>query len=314
MNHGAFERNSLFNNTLAVRLFLRLCEQQSLSKVAEATGLDTSTISRSLQQLEDELRVRLFHRTTRRVAITPAGMKLRPQFAAMIESFDKAVFDMRAACCGETEDTIYLAGPPCFNEHLLNRWAMEFAKEHPGVRFHLRLTDLAVEPEKEGIDIAFIPGAAVGLRDNTVQLGKLTSCIAASPAYLAKYGTPQHPEDLKKHLLLGYKGRMGSSQFRLIQDGEIHTYQFRETLQASSTTALARAVIEGFGILTYACHFMFHEEIANGRLVELLTGWRQPDTIVQAVVNPESMYRPAVCEFLKFIQQKWPQTPGLYCS
>ena len=173
---------------------------------------------------------------------------------------------------------------------------------------------MALDPEKEGFDIALISGAAVGLRDNTIQLGTLTSCITASPVYLDKYGVPETPEDLKKHVLLGYKGRMGSSLFRLIHNGKVHTYRLRETLQASSTTALARAVLEGFGILTYCCHFMFHEQIAKGLLVELLNDWKQPDTIVQAVCNPSSLHRPAVMEFLQFIQKKWPVTPGLSAS
>lgn len=310
--HGAFKRNSLFNSTLAIRLFLRLCEQQSFSKVAKSAGLDVSTVSRTLQLLEEALQVKLFHSTTRQVVITPMGLKLKPQFAEMIKKFDKSVYELQASCSGDADDVIYLAGPACFNENLLNRWAMQFAASHPGIRFHLRLTDLALDPEKEGFDIALLSGSAVGLRDNTIQLGCLTSCIAASPLYLEKHGEPTHPDQLQKHVLLGYKGRMGSSLFRLIHDGRIHSYRFQETLQASSTTALARAVLDGFGILTYACHFMFHEAIEKGELVEILTDWKQPETIVQAVINPSSMHRPAVKEFLEFIQKKWPVTPGLF--
>ena len=209
------------------------------------------------------------------------------------------------------EDLVRLSAPPCFIEYVLNGWALEYAAEHPGVCFDFRLTDHGVDPVNAGIDIAVHSGAAVALDSNRVCLGALSSVMVAAPAYLERYGVPKRPEDLLSgHVLLCYSGPMAAKSTWLYHGGQLHKFHFSPVLRTSSTVGLVRVVLSGAGLLLYGPHFMIGEGLQNGSLVEILSDWKQPDTIVHAVVSPESRQRPAVAGFLEYMQNRWASHPG----
>lgn len=302
------------NNLSAWRLFLRICDQKSLSRVAQSTGLDVSTISRRINQLESAIGTSLIHRTTRSLVITPAGQKIRGEIEAIIQRLD-AVVEQAAEPNNALTDVIHLSAPPCLIEYVISRWALEFAELHRGLRFDLKLSDKRIDPISSGIDVAIHSGAAVTFDSNAVRLGALTSVMAASPTYLKTHGTPKAPEDLLQgHVLLAYAGMMSARATWLQHEGVLRKYRFSPVLQASSTIGLTQAACAGAGILLYGPVFMIGEALDSGKLVEILPEWKQPDTIVHAVVSPESRTRPAVAGFIDFVREKWTSQRGFLAS
>lgn len=301
---------SVFNNLSAWRLFLRVCELRSLSGVAKSTGLDVSTISRRINRLEADIGKELIHRTTRSIVVTPAGEKMRLKVLKVLRDFDGAVEEVINPRSVQ-KDLIRLSAPPCFIEYVINGWALEFAAAQPGVRFDLQLTDQRIDPTNAGIDIAIHSGAAVALDRNMIRLGALSSVMAAAPGYLERYGTPRHPHELEgNHVLLGYSGSMASRATWLYHDGELQRFAFEPTLCTSSTVGLIRVALAGSGILLYGPHFMIGDALERGDLVEILEDWKQPDTIVHAVIATESRQRRAVSGFLEFMKSRWCSQPG----
>lgn len=307
---SGFRHASILNQLDAWIVFLLLCEKHSFSRVAQTIGRDASYVSRLVASLEKELGFELVRRTTRRVVITPEGERAQREMAKVLALHQEAVGRIKNTDECDWTDRIVVCAPPSFCQSVLNRWCMQFSQAHPHVHFDLRLTDEAVEPTNEGVDIAIHSGPAVSLSDDAVRLGALTSIMAASPLYLKKFGTPQTPDDLHRHVTMGFNGRMSGRYFKLFHEGELRSYIFDTTLSVSSTTALINAAVEGFGIVLYACHFMFGNALEEGRLVEVLPEWRQPLTMVHAMVSPASRRRPAVTAYVDFIRQACPSIPG----
>lgn len=302
--------SSTVNDLESWRLFLRICEQGSFSKVAESTGMDVSTISRRINRLERALGIQLFSRTTRTLSVTPEGNAIREKMLRVIEGFDDATLGFRQ----NRTELITLSGPACLNEFLLNRWALQFLTEHPGTQFSLSLTDQPVDPALSGVDVAFHTGIAVVMGENIIRLGEFSSRMCASPAYLREHPAPQTPDDLTSHVLLAYRGKMSSPRTWLIKDGILESFSYKESLQATSTTALVQLALDGSGILLFGCDFMLHNWFQEGRLVEVLSDWKQPHTMVHAVLSERSRSRPIVQKFVQFIKRKWKETPGLFTS
>lgn len=294
------------------RLFIKLCRQQSLSAVANATGLDSSTISRRISSLEERLGRTLFYRSSQKTSPTAEAMRYLEKIQQILHQYD-SVLTGKISDAEKIEDTVSVCASPCFHQFVISRWALLFNKIHPGVRIKLTMTQDALHPTSSGLDIAIHSGPYVRMLDDVpwIELGQLTSCIAASPQYLEERGMPNEPDDLRKHVLLHYSGRMSGGAYRLVSpDGQINSYDFVPALESSSTTGLIRPAVAGLGILLYACDFMLHREFQNGELIEILPQWKQPLTHVSAVLNPDSLKRFAVREFLAFMLEHWTEVPG----
>lgn len=314
MTDPHFLPSSAFNNLSAWRLFLRVCDLRSLSGAAKSTGLDVSTISRRLDQLEADIGTKLVHRTTRSIVVTPVGEKVRRRIVKVLSELDDTVTEIVNPGIAQ-EDVVSLSAPPCFIEYVLNGWALEYAAEHPGVCFDFHLNDQRVDPLNAGIDIAVHSGAAVALDRNMVRLGALSSVMVAAPAYLERYGTPTYPQDLfNGHILLGYSGSMASKSTWLCKDGKLQKFCYAPALRTSSTVGLIRVALAGKGVLLYGPHFMIGDALRSGALVEILSDWKQPDTIVHAVISPASRHRPAVAGFLEFMKNRWASHPGFFAD
>ncbi len=295
------------------RLFVRVCEQGSLAAVGAAVGLDASTVSRRLSRLEERLKTRLLYRSSHRVQPTTEGLKFRDRMLRILDDYDHLLMDNAQSRDPNLEDTIVISASPCFHEFVVGQWAMRFQRQFPGIRFRLVLTEEALDPVARGIDIALHSGPFVRTIDSVpvFVLGQLTSAIMASPAYLREHGRPETPSDLQHHVLLQYTGKMSGRNYRLTgPDGKLRTYRFRTNMEATSTVGLIRSMLEGFGILLYASHFMLQDEIRSGRAVEILTDWKQPLTHVAAAVSPAGASRRAVLLFLQYMLDRWPDQPG----
>src|SRR5690606_4946163 len=173
----------------------------SFTKAAERLGIPKSTVSRRIASLEDDLGIRLLHRSTRKVTPTEAGRALYARASraiAELEDAIRAVEDLGDVPRGELRVT----APVDFGVAVLAELSKEFLETYPEVSLTLELTNRMVDLVGEGFDAALRFGT---LADSSLVARKLTSSklgFYASPEYLERAGTPTTLDDLERHELM----------------------------------------------------------------------------------------------------------------
>ena len=198
-----------------IEYFVRVVEHGSFSAAAKRLDMPKSSVSRGVAALERSLGVRLLQRTTRRLGLTEAGQQFYTSTARVLADLDEAstmARDLQAEPCGR----IRITASPDVGTHLLAPVVTRFCAHYPGVALDVVLTTRTIDLVQEGFDLALRFGP---LADTTLiarPLGELRSGLFASPAYLAKHGSPSTPADLQGHPLLAFSGSPMRTQWNLI--------------------------------------------------------------------------------------------------
>ena len=270
-------------------IFAAVVEHRSFSAAAEAIGLSKATVSKAISRLEAHLGQSLFHRTSRRLALTEAGKPLAEHAARIVaeaRAAEEAASDAAAAPAGR----IRLAAPMSFGINSVAPLLARFLTDHPQIEIDLSLSDAKVDIVAEGFDIAL---RIADLPDSSLRARRLCSIaahIVAAPAYLAAHGTPMHPAQLGEHRLLGYANLPGPWRFRGPDGAEV-SVKPHGPLVANSGEALVPALLAGLGIARLP-GFIVGPHLSSGGLVEILPEWNG-GPIGLHLLTPPSPLRPA---------------------
>ena len=275
-------------------IFAAVAEAKSFSAAAEQLGLGKATVSKAVARLEAQLGQSLFHRTSRRIALTEAARPLAERAAAMLaeaRAAEEAALDGAACPAGR----VRVAAPMSFGVTRVAPILADFLRDHPHVEVELDLSDARVDIVGGGYDLALriadLPDSSLRSR----RLCAVESRLVASPAYLAAAGRPTHPDELEAHSVLGYTNVTGAWRFQG-PDGEQATVRVAGPLSANSGEALLPALVAGLGIARLPL-FILGDLIETGRVETLLPGWRSPP-IALHLLTPPSPLRPARVEAL----------------
>jgi DNA-binding transcriptional LysR family regulator len=265
--------------------FTETAKHGSFAAAARETGSAPSTLAKAVARLEQALGVKLFHRTTRQVSLTPDGERLFgrcQRLLAEIEELHADASGVREAASG----TLRIDVPIVIGRRLLLPLLARMTQRHPALALDLRLQDGYVDLVKEGIDVAVRVGA---LRDSSLvarRFGTQGMVLVASPAYLEARGTPKRLDQLAGHDAL---------LFRMPSTGRDRPWQFRQRGQAvelhptsrvriNDGEALVEAARLGLGLAQLPDSFV-EQELARGELVEVLPGAR-PERAPVSIVYP----------------------------
>lgn len=275
-------------------IFAAVVEHRSFSAAADAIGLSKATVSKAITRLEAQLNQSLFHRTSRRLALTEAGKPLAEHAARILaeaRAAEEAARDAASAPAGR----IRLAAPMSFGVANIAPVIADFLAAHPGIEIELSLSDARVDIVAEGYDIALriadLPDSSLRAR----RLCGISTHVVASPGYLAEHGTPTHPNELGEHRLLGYANITGPWRFRRADGAEV-SVRPQGPLTANSGDALVPALLAGLGIARLP-GFIIGPYLASGRAVAILEDWTPPP-IGLHLLTPPSPLRPARVEAL----------------
>ncbi|WP_294234724.1 LysR family transcriptional regulator [uncultured Sphingomonas sp.] len=275
-------------------IFAAVVEHRSFSAAADAIGLSKATVSKAITRLEAQLNQSLFHRTSRRLALTEAGKPLAEHAARILaeaRAAEEAARDAASAPAGR----IRLAAPMSFGVTNIAPIIADFLVAHPGIEIELNLSDARVDIVAEGYDIALriadLPDSSLRAR----RLCGISTHVVASPGYLAKHGMPTHPNELGEHRLLGYANSTGPWRFRRADGAEV-SVRAQGPLTANSGDALVPAVLTGLGIARLP-GFIIGPYLSSGKAVEILEAWTPPP-IGLHLLTPPSPLRPARVEAL----------------
>ncbi|WP_394823068.1 LysR family transcriptional regulator [Pendulispora albinea] len=284
----------------AVTIFLRIAEAQTFRGAAKALGIPASTVSAKLAQLENDLGVRLFERTTRVVRLTDAGRRYRelatPAVEALVEA-KRALSDLHLAPSG----LLRVTAPMELGQFVFGPVLTTYLGRYPDVRVHVDLTSRHVNLVEEGFDIALRAG---GLRDSSLIARALgaphTFAICASRAYLARHGTPKHPRDLARHACLLMHDHQVPAEWEFAEGRRRIAVHVRGTVSVNSFSLLRELAIAGLGIARLP-RFVADPAIADGSLRVLLRGY----SLAQAfhALYPSSRHlSPRVRTFLEVLE------------
>ena len=179
----------------AMQAFVQIADQGSLTRAAEALGTSLPAVVRALAALEAHLGVRLFHRTTRRLSLTEDGRRYLPSAREVLLAADAADQALKAEA-REPAGLLTITAPVLFGHMYVAPAIVRFMQRHAQVRCSVRLHDRQVNLLEEGIDVGIRISPLADSSLVAQQLGSIRRVVAASPAFLARHGTPRHPRDL----------------------------------------------------------------------------------------------------------------------
>ncbi|MBB5608126.1 MULTISPECIES: LysR family transcriptional regulator [unclassified Janthinobacterium] len=190
------------DNLAGFTAFVQAAETRSFVAAGRVLGISASAIGKSIARLEERLGVRLFHRNTRSITLTSEGsvfLERCRRILGEIEAAELELSNSKNAPQGRLKVSLPLVGS------LLNPVLAAFVRAYPQVELDLDFTDRRVDVIEEGYDAVVRAGESADSRLMSRQLGLFQLQIVASPAYLARHGTPAAPEDLARHTCLLYK-------------------------------------------------------------------------------------------------------------
>ena len=277
-------------------IFAKIVETRSFAGAAAELALSKATISKAVGRLEARLGVRLFNRTSRRLAVTDAGRRLAERAAHILAEGEAAESDALAQSAAP-RGLVRLAAPMSFGLRRLAPILPDFLAEFPEISIDLHLSDATIDLIGEGFDaalrIATLPDSSLIAR----RLCGIARHLVGAPAYLDRHGRPSHPLHLAAHACLCYAYLPTPELWRFVnQAGEEAAVRPAGQLRANNGDALMPALLAGLGLAVQP-DFIVDEAIADGRLELIMPDWTLPLGGLYLVMPPGGP-RPARIEVL----------------
>jgi DNA-binding transcriptional LysR family regulator len=290
--------------TSHLRVFVDVAQRRSFAAVARDSNVDPSSVSRIIAALESQLGVRLFQRTTRKLALTEAGESFLARVGPLVEELDHAQDEARSLR-SEPSGTLRLTASVAFGQLCLVPILPAFRRALPRLRLELLLTDTNLDLIADRIDLAI--RLAPSYRGDVIgsKLFATRYRVVASPDYLARHGAPKIPRALSAHSCLLFPLRDFRERWLFRRGDETEEVPVRGSLLLSTALALRSAALDGLGPVLLA-NWHLDADLAAGRLIDLFPEYEVTATTFDTaawLLYPSRSYLPhkvaATVEFLK---------------
>lgn len=286
--------------------FARIVECGGISAAAAQLGVDKAAVSRQLRDLEEQLGVRLMHRSTRQLKLTEIG-------AAVHERAERVLFEVEHA---HAEAEVYRATPSgvltisasvAFGKLHVVPLVARFLQRYPEIEVQLCLLDRQVDPVDEGVDVLLRLCDEPPANMVAHLICPMSYALVCSPALAKRLGKVRDPAQLSMHpcLFYGFKARQATWRFR--RDGLDESVQVRTRFSINSSEAVRELALLGSGIALLPA-FAIDEDLRTNALVRVL-----PDHVVQgnlgsslyAIHLPGRFAPPKARAFVEFVKATW---------
>lgn len=259
-----------------LRIFLQVATTGSFTKAAEQLALPRASVSVAVQRLEERLGARLLHRTTRRVTLTSDGEALLERGRALVADVQALEQQFRPSAEG-VSGRLRVDMPSRIARRLVVPALPAFLAQHPRLEVALSSRDRVVDLVQEGLDCALRVGALTPSTLVARPLGQFKMVHCASPGYLARYGTPQHPGELAAHIVVQYAP---SSAQRAApwqwQEGEtVRSLSMHGPVTVDNVEAYIACGLAGLGLIQIPAYDA-RAHLDAGELLEVLPTWPGP--------------------------------------
>jgi len=265
----------------ALQAFARVVEAGSFTKAAQTLHLSKTTVTQLVQQLEARLRIKLLHRTTRRVSVTPEGAAYYERVVrvlADLEDADAGLASVSAAPRGRLRVDV----PSPFARMILMPALPEFHTRYPEIQIDMGVSDRIVDVVGDNVDCVVRGGEVTVPSLIARRVGELQLGVYATPGYLQRAGTPTHPGELEgatHHRIVGFlrsgTGRVATMPMRRIRGAaeEFVEVRGRYVVSADDGNAYLAAGLAGMGLL-WLPSYMAKPHVAGGELLPVLNDWQ----------------------------------------
>jgi DNA-binding transcriptional LysR family regulator len=288
-------------------IFARVVGAGSLSAAARELGLSPALVSRRLAALESRLGARLINRTTRSLHLTDDGATYYEACARVLADIEEADATVSAGRV-EPRGTLRVALPASFGHQHIAPLIPRFAERYPQIQLALSLSDRTINLIEEGFDLAV---RIAHLEDSSLTARKLAPnrrVVCASPAYLARHGTPRTPDELARHNCLtttdfamnwDYKG----------PDGKPGSVRVTGRYSCDNWEVLREWALAGLGIALKST-WDVHRLLVDGSLVEVCPGYTFHSDVAIYAVYPSRRFLPAKTRvFIDFLAESFGPDP-----
>ncbi|NIF21575.1 LysR family transcriptional regulator [Candidatus Pantoea multigeneris] len=253
----------------ALMIFTDVYETQNFSIVARREGISASQVSRIIHQIEDALGQQLFYRNTRAVIPTESGHLFVRYARAMTGSLEEARRELNERTL-EPSGMIRINAPVFFGQRHVAPALPGLIERYPRLSLELTLTDDYIDPHRDPADVMFRIGVLTDSSFHARAFGQQFYHLAASPAYLHRYGILESPEDLTRHKCLVYRGSSGPNRWLLRRPGEewVH-FHVSPLMSSNNAETLLIAALGGMGIVLFP-DWLIGERLKSGELIALL--------------------------------------------
>lgn len=271
-----------------LKAVIAVVQTGSFTAAGERLGLSKALVSKYVAQVETQLGVKLFNRSTRRIALTEAGHIYYKDAMPLVENLHQLT-DKVTGAQEDPSGLLRVVSSLTFGDTCLAKHLPTFFAQHPNLQVELQLSDRKVDLLEEGIDIVIRVGT---IDDSNLVSRKINHCplvLCASPNYLAKNGTPKYPDDIKQHTcIVDSNFKIGKQWPFMDERGAQGILNITSNVSVNSSRSICEFVLAGVGIALIP-KFLVEESINKGLLNVVL-----PDYQMQAftlyVIYPHRKY------------------------
>lgn len=285
-------------------MFVRVVEGGSFTAAATASGFSPTMVAKHIRTIEQRLDARLLHRTTRRQHLTEVGRlyyERCKQALAEVELAEGSAAELRASPRG----LVRMVAPVSFGSRSVVPALADYQERYPDVNVELTLDNRRPDLINGGYELGIHIGNIDAVELVARPLRPYRRILAAAPAYLARHGMPEHPDQLPAHSCLGLSYWSRHDRWHLLgPGGEIREVLVKGRFTSNQGDALRIAALHGAGIVLQP-EALLADDIAAGRLVQILPDWAYKTTPMYLIYAQDSRPTAKLRSVIDFLLERF---------
>ncbi len=294
------------DSVAGMRILVRVVDSGSFSAAARHLGVAPSSVSRQINELEEDLGAILFARTTRKLNLTEAGQLYYERASSIINDVDEA--KLALSQLGSPSGILRVTVPSGIGRELVVSAVPAFLDEYPAIKIVLSMTDQMVDIVDAGVDVAIRVGRQQDSSFKARKIGESKRIVCASPEYLKNAGIPRTPADLEQHNCVTWRDHPGHNTWAFRGPDGVSKVRVSGSFFAKSADALVAAAVAGLG-LSLLPDWNMGIELRQKQLCAVLTEYEASPVAspVYAVHAHQRYVPPKIRAFIDFLIETFAQ-------
>ncbi len=286
----------------AMQVFVAVADAEGFAPAARKLQMSPPAVTRAITALEERLGILLFHRTTRQVRLTAAGLRFLEDCRRILADLGEAE-DSATGAHREPRGRLSITASMRFGYMYVAPLLLEFLERYPEVSVQTLFVDRVVNLLEEGLDVAVRIGPLPDSSLTAIRVGTVRRVVCGSPAYLARHDIPQTPEALADHDIVVFSGLSPRPAWNFhTTDGELNV-PLTSRLTVNTADVAIAAAVAGRG-LTRVLSYMIAPELKSGQLQIVLAGYEPAPLPIHIVYQEGRKAAARVRAFVDFIVER----------
>lgn len=282
-----------------MKIFIHVAESGCYAEVGRILGLSASAVAKCINKLENELGIRLFHRTTRSIGLTQEGLFFYNR-SKQIVNFINETNSMMASKLEDPKGTLHINVPHIFGHAILLPLLPKFRNSFPDIELIIDFDDHIIDIIKEGVDVAIRIGDLNDSRFICHSIGDQNYVVCGSSHYFECYGMPLLPSDLISHSCIHFKHPSSGCLANWSFKPPYADLELPSNIMFNNSFACLRATIDNLGIARLPV-YIAQDAIHSGILKPILTEFMNPQGKLSVIWPTNRHLSPKIRAFIDFI-------------